>query len=99
MSIDLNPSKLQFGVESRTQRRLRHTLSAALAGLALCAPGAPAHPRLPSTPSRIQQHWVRRKRRWTRPTLILANGLQTTRAISATAIQGLRRSIPKTSVI
>jgi alcohol dehydrogenase (cytochrome c) len=42
MSIDLSPSKLQFGVEPRTQRRLRRTLGVALAGLALCAPGAPA---------------------------------------------------------
>jgi PQQ-dependent dehydrogenase (methanol/ethanol family) len=42
MSIDLIPSKLQFGVESRTRRRLRRSLGVALAGLALCAPGAPA---------------------------------------------------------
>ena len=42
MSIDPSPSKLQFGVESRTQRRLRRTLGVALAGLVLCAPGAPA---------------------------------------------------------
>src|SRR5450755_672187 len=49
MSIDLSPSKLQFGVESRTQRRLRRILGVALAGLALCAPyvraQAPQSPR------------------------------------------------------